>query len=71
MIWGMKVQESLLHSATSLSVSAGLQYRLNPEEVDSQVSEGVDALATWGQAGKEQTLPPSMSLNRLPAEGVA
>lgn len=42
----MKVQESLLHSATSLSVSAGLQYRLNPEEVDSHVSEGVDVLAT-------------------------
>lgn len=41
----MTVQESLLHRAMSLNVSAGLQHRLNPEEVDFHVSEGMDVLA--------------------------
>ena len=31
----------------------------------------MDVLARQGQAGKEQKLPSSMSLYRLPAEGVA
>ena len=43
----------------------------NPKEVNCNASEGIDLLARWGEAGKEQILPSNMSLYRLPAEGVA
>lgn len=42
----------------------------NPEEDDSNTSEGMDALAEQ-QAGKEQELPSSKSFHRRPIGGTA
>ena len=41
-----------------------------PKEGGSNATEGTDVLARWGQAGKELKLPSSLSLYRLPAEGL-
>jgi hypothetical protein len=42
----------------------------SPEEVSSNTSEEMDLLARQKQASKEQRLPSSISLYRLPAESV-
>lgn len=43
----------------------------NTEEVYSSASEGLgDVLARQGQTGKDQNPPPSVSLCKLPAEGM-
>lgn len=44
---------------------------LNPKEVGSNPTEGMDVLARRGQAGKERKLPFPMSLHRLAGVGVA
>jgi hypothetical protein len=42
----------------SMDFSAGLQYKLfSSKEVCSNASEGLDLLARWEQADKEQKLP--------------
>ena len=43
----------------------------NPKEAGSNASEGMDVLARQEQGEKEQKLPFSVSLYRLPAEGMA
>lgn len=49
----------------------GLQYPLESKEIGSNANEVIDLLARGGQAGKEQTLPFSMSLYGLPADHTA
>lgn len=44
---------------------------MNSQEAGPNASEGTDLLARQEQAGKEQRLPSSLALHRLPAEGVA
>lgn len=44
---------------------------MSPGEVGSNASEGMDFLWRQEQPGKEQELPSSVSLNRLPAESMA
>lgn len=41
----------------------------NPEEVATNAREGADVLARGGQTGREQQLPSSLFLCRLPEEG--
>lgn len=45
--------------------------RWNPKDEVCKASEGMDLLVRQEQAGKEQTLPSSLSFCKLPAEGVA
>ena len=51
-----------------LDVSTGLWW--DPEEVGSNTSEGMHVLSRQGQTGKEQMFPFSMSIHKLPVEGI-
>lgn len=65
-----KVQESLSCLVHEAGVPAGLDRCWNSEEVGRNVSKRMGFLAVVRQVGKEQNLPSSLSLYRLPA-GVA
>ena len=63
-----KSKNLVVDQSPRLDVSAGVCWSL--EEVGSNAMEG-DVLTIWEEAVKEQTLPSSMLLYRLPAEGMS
>jgi hypothetical protein len=66
-----KYKDPVVAQFTRLDVvSAGFLYVLKPREIGSNATEGMDLIARREQAGKEQKLPFSMSLFRLPVEGM-
>ena len=65
-----KFKNPVVAQSMRLNISAGLQYMLEPF-TGSNASEETCLLVRTGQAGKAQKLPSSMTMYRLPAEGVA